>query len=77
MPNHIHPDKLLELCRKRYHKGGVTLSWPFMLQIVDQLRNDQTLVAKLEAVDASQDAHPHQKWADAKTALEKYKGGSQ
>lgn len=40
MPN-IDPDKLLELCRKRYHDGGVTLSWPTMLQIIDQLRESQ------------------------------------
>ncbi|MGP5325967.1 hypothetical protein [Vreelandella titanicae] len=75
MPNnpYIDPEKLLELCRQRQNDGGVTLSWPSMLQIVEQLRLSNALVAKLEALDRNRQLHAHQKWAFSKGALDLYK----
>lgn len=73
----IDPEKLLELCRQRQNDGGVTLSWPSMLQIVEQLRLSNALVAKLEAIDSKRQLHAHQKWAEANVALDKFKEGCQ
>lgn len=73
MPNEtIDPGKLLELCRQRHHNGGVTLGWPCMLHIIEQLRRSNALIAKLEKIDVARGVHPHQQWADAKAALEEY-----
>lgn len=59
MPNahRIDPDKLLELCRKRQHDSGVTLSWPMMLQIINQLR--ATAVARANEAAAIYDDLSH------------------
>lgn len=73
----IDPEKLLELCRQRQTDGGVTLSWPSMLQIVEQLRLSNALVAKLELINSQRHLHAHQKWAHSKGALDQYKEGSQ
>ncbi|MDN3561672.1 hypothetical protein [Vreelandella neptunia] len=73
----IDPEKLLELCRKRHNDGGVTLSWPSMLQIVEQLRLSNALVAKLELINSQRHLHAHQKWAHSKGALDKFKEGCQ
>ena len=77
MPNnpYIDPEKLLELCRQRQTDGGVTLRWPSMLQIVEQLRLSNSLVAKLELANDAQGVHPHQQWAVAKAALNQFKEG--
>lgn len=34
----IDPEKLLQLARQRQHDGGVTLSWPTVLKIIEELR---------------------------------------
>lgn len=76
MPNEtIDPGKLLELCRQRHHNGSVTLGWLSMLHIIEQLRRSNALVAALEKIDTAQGSHPHQKWADAKTAFNQFKEG--
>lgn len=78
MPSHqIDPDKLLELCRDRLTGAGVTLSWASMLQIVEQFRRTNTLLAELDKIDRKDGTHGHQKWAMAQEAIEKYKEASQ
>lgn len=37
----IDPEKLLELAKRRHHDGGVTLGWPMVINIVDELRRLQ------------------------------------
>lgn len=69
---HIDPDRLLELCRQRHHNGSVTLGWPFMRRIIEQLRQSNAFIAKLEKIDSKRGAHPHQQWADAKSALKEH-----
>ena len=76
-PSSIDPEKLLELCRQSQTDDGVTLSWPSMLQIVEQLRLSNALVTKLEAIDSKRQLHAHQKWAEANVALDKFKEGCQ
>ena len=86
----IDPDRLLKLCRQRHHNGSVTLGWPCMLHIIEQLRqqgvtvflveqnaNQALKLEKLEKIDSQQGAHPHQQWADAKAALDEYKEACQ
>jgi hypothetical protein len=76
MPSHqIDPEKLLELCRDRLTDAGVTLSWPSMLHIVEQLRQTNTLLAELDKIERKDGTHGHQKWAMAQEAIEKYKEG--
>lgn len=36
--SNIDPEKLLALCARRHESGYVTLSWPMVLQIIEQLR---------------------------------------
>lgn len=73
----IDPDRLLKLCRQRHHNGSVTLGWPCMLHIIEQLRLRNALLEKLEKIDSQRGAHPHQQWADAKAALDEYKEACQ
>lgn len=40
----IDPEKLLELARQRHHNGGVTLGWPTVIKIVEELRQGRTAV---------------------------------
>ncbi|SDO28648.1 hypothetical protein SAMN04487957_10554 [Halomonas shengliensis] len=47
----IDPEKLLQLARQRQHDGGVTLGWPTMLKIIDQLHILQSQVAHLQMVE--------------------------
>lgn len=68
----IDPDKLLELCRKRHSDAGVTLSWPMMLQIIDQLRAASPFIVAPaitpEMVEAAEDAY--MPFGDMRAALE-------
>lgn len=50
--NRIDPVKLLELAKSRHHDGGVTLSWPTVLQIIDQLRQLQREVGYLKELES-------------------------
>lgn len=79
----IDPDKLLELCRKRfkndqprtYREGYVTISWAFATQIIDELRECRpparmaTTVPVTEAMVAAAE-EAHMPFGDMRAALE-------
>jgi hypothetical protein len=47
----IDPEKLLELARSRQGTAGVTLSWPTVLKIIEELRQLQRQVVHLQMVE--------------------------
>lgn len=68
----IDPDKLLALCQKRHHDGGVTLSWPMMLHIVEQLRSANPMPPPTPVTDAMVEAaaEAHMPFGDMRAAIE-------
>ena len=47
----IDPEKLLQLARERQGPGGVTLGWPTVLKIIDELRQLQREVGYLQELE--------------------------
>ncbi|MFW6344796.1 MAG: hypothetical protein ACOC0M_00470 [Halomonas sp.] len=47
----IDPEKLLDLARQRQGPAGVTLSWPTVLKIIEELRQLQAKALHLEALE--------------------------
>lgn len=70
----IDPDKLLELCRQRHREGQVTLSWPTMIQIINQLREQNPVApggaipVTPEMIDAA--AYAYMPFGDMRAAVE-------
>jgi len=49
----IDPEKLLALAQDRHREGGVTLAWPTVLKIVEELRQLQARARYLERLEAA------------------------
>lgn len=47
----IDPEKLLQLARERQGLGGVTLGWPTVLKIIEELRQLQREVNYLQELE--------------------------
>ena len=48
----IDPEKLLQLARERQGLGGVTLGWPTVLKIIEELRGLQREVGFLHELES-------------------------
>lgn len=48
----IDPEQLLQLARKRQGAGGVTLAWPTVLKIIEELRQLQREVGYLQDLES-------------------------
>ena len=49
----IDPQKLAELARARSGPGGVTLGWPTVIQIIEELRQLQREVGYLKELESN------------------------
>lgn len=49
----IDPEKLLQLARERQGLGGVTLGWPTVLKIIEELRGLQREVGYLKELESN------------------------